>query len=71
MDQFRAKYQQRENAYNQVHTFQILDEEPAQLDDVEMEEQMPETNMSDEQFTIAREAMNIDQQEVLISMEYS
>lgn len=47
MDHFRANDQQLENAFSQVYAFQILAQEPAQLDDVEMDEQILETNMSD------------------------
>lgn len=55
MDEFRARNQQLENAFKQIHDFQILYHKPAQLDYAKIKKHIPETNMSDKQFEAARQ----------------
>ncbi|KAJ8890056.1 hypothetical protein PR048_009562 [Dryococelus australis] len=62
MDILRERDRQIENAFNQVHAFEILDQLPLQAD-IEAEDVETEQNMSDGQFQTAQRAMNIGQKE--------
>ncbi|GIY04088.1 ATP-dependent DNA helicase [Caerostris darwini] len=63
MRQHRERDQQLENAFNQVHAFEIL--EQPEIINPEAEE-LPDTEMSNDQFQRAQQAMNIDQRQLLI-----
>lgn len=65
MRQFRERDQQLENAFNQVHAFEIL-EQPEIINPEAEEEELPEAEMSNDQFQRAQQAMNIDQRQLFI-----
>lgn len=54
MQKFRERDRQLENAFNQAHAFQILDEAPPVDIEQEVEEEPDEQAMSDEQFQSAQ-----------------
>ncbi|XP_050338285.1 uncharacterized protein LOC126764671 [Bactrocera neohumeralis] len=63
MRQFRERDQQLENAFNQIHAFEIL-EQPEIINPEVIEEELPDTEMSNDQFQRAQHAMNIDQKQL-------
>jgi hypothetical protein len=63
MELYRDRDQQLENAFNQVHAFELLNDPEMASEDVE-EAAMPEDDMSDEQFQAARQSLNINQREL-------
>jgi len=66
MDEFRQRDRQLENAFNQIHAYEILDANPADLLQEQEEFVEPIDNrMDDEQFNQALRAMNIGLQETL------
>ena len=65
MRQFRERDQQLENAFNQIHAFEIL-EQPEIINLEAEEEELPEIEMSNDQFQRAQQAMNIDQKQLFV-----
>lgn len=65
MCQHRERDQQLENAFNQIHAFEIL-EQPEIINHEAEEEELPETEMSNDQFQRAQHAMNVDQRQLFI-----
>ncbi|GIY57519.1 hypothetical protein CDAR_79491 [Caerostris darwini] len=65
MSQHRERDQQLENAFIQVHAFEIL-EQPEIINLEAEEEELPDTEMSNDQFQSAQQAMNIDQRQLFI-----
>ena len=57
MELYLQRNKRLENVFNQIHAFDILDEESYQPD-MEIEE-MPEQLMNDYNFQVAQKAMNI------------
>ncbi|XP_044599069.1 ATP-dependent DNA helicase PIF1-like [Cotesia glomerata] len=70
MRQFRERDQQLENAFNQIRAFEIL-EQPEIIDPEAEEEELPEIEMSNEQFQRAQQAMNIDQKQLFVAITES
>ncbi|GIY15744.1 ATP-dependent DNA helicase [Caerostris darwini] len=62
--QHRERDQQLENAFIQVHAFEIL--EQPEIINPEAEEELPDTEMSNDLFQRAQQAMNIDQRQLFI-----
>ncbi|XP_053968624.1 uncharacterized protein LOC128870052 [Anastrepha ludens] len=65
MCQHRERDQQLENAFNQIHAFEIL-EQPEIINPVLEEEELPEKEMSNDQFQRGPNAMNIDQRQLVV-----
>ena len=65
MHKFWEWHKQLENAFNQVHAFEIL-EQPEIINSELGEEELPETEMSNDQFQRAQQAMKIDQIQLFI-----
>ena len=65
MDEFRNRDRNLENAFNQIHAFEILDAEPAISQELEEEIELIDDRMDDEQFQQATRAMNLGQRETL------
>lgn len=70
MRQHRERDQQLENAFNQAHAFEILDQPEIVNTDVE-DEKLPDMEMSNDQFQRAQQAMNIDQRQLFILITQS
>ena len=62
---FRERDQQLENAFNQIHAFEIL-EQPEIINPEAEEEELPEIEMSNDQFQRTQQAMNIDQKQLFV-----
>ncbi|GFQ82355.1 ATP-dependent DNA helicase [Trichonephila clavata] len=62
---FRERDRQLENAFNQIHAFEILNQE-AQQENFEEELEMPEQHMTDDEFLYARRAMNVGQMDAFL-----
>ncbi|XP_054746537.1 uncharacterized protein LOC129251202 [Anastrepha obliqua] len=65
MCQHRERDQQLENAFNQIHAFEIL-EQPEIINPELEEEELPEKEMSNDQFQRAQNAMNVDQRQLVV-----
>lgn len=65
MQLFKECDQQLENAFNQVHVFEILDQEPAPADDSGKEE-MPDRPFSDDGFQQAQQMMTVGQRDAFL-----
>ena len=63
MQLFRKRDQQLENAMNQVHAFEILNEEPVSTDS-DNDEEVLHRPMNQDEFQQAQRAMNVGQREV-------
>ncbi len=70
MRQFRERDQQLENAFNQVHAFEIL-EQPEIINRELDEEELPEIEMSNDQFQRAQQSLNADQKQLFICVTES
>ncbi|GBP80549.1 hypothetical protein EVAR_39419_1 [Eumeta japonica] len=70
MCQYRERDQQLENAFNQAHAFEIL-EQPEIINPEVEEEELPEREMSNDQFQRAQHAMNVDQRQLFIHITES
>lgn len=62
MESFIERDQQLEDAFIQAHAFQLLD--PEENIEAEFEEEIPDQNMTEEQFQAARNGMNPKQMEL-------
>lgn len=60
----RERDQKLENAFNQIHVFEVL-EQPEIVNPEAEEEELPEIEMSGDQFQRAQEAMSIDQRQTI------
>ena len=69
METFRQRDRQLENAFNQIHAFNILDAEPIEMEE-EIEEVM-EQQMDDVQFQQTCQAMNVGQREIFQNITQS
>lgn len=69
METFRQRDRQLENAFNQIHAFDILDAEPIEMEE-EIEEVM-EQQMDDVQFQQTCQAMNVGQREIFQTITQS
>lgn len=65
MEILRERDKQLENAFNQIHSFELLNQE-AQHENIEEELEMPEQLMTDDEFLNATRAMNVGQKDALI-----
>lgn len=69
MGLYRERDKQLENAFNQVHAFQILEQaEPIELDDTE---EAPQQAMNENDFQTAQRAMNAGQKENFLMVSQS
>ncbi|KAJ2954336.1 hypothetical protein O0L34_g2594 [Tuta absoluta] len=65
LDIFRERDRQLENAFNQIHAFEVLNQETEQ-DNIEEDLDIPEQHMTDEEFLNARRAMNVGQKDAFL-----
>ncbi|CAG9799443.1 unnamed protein product [Chironomus riparius] len=70
METYRERDKQLQNAFNQVHAFEIL-AEGAPIEEEPYEEEIPEVGMTDDQFVTAQRAMNVGQRELFIHITQS
>ncbi|GBP44041.1 hypothetical protein EVAR_85195_1 [Eumeta japonica] len=63
MDAYLIRDQQLTAAFNQVHAFELLQDPIVENEDVE-EAEMPETDMTNEQFQAVQQALNVEQREL-------
>ncbi|GFQ93615.1 ATP-dependent DNA helicase [Trichonephila clavata] len=69
MHRHREWDQQLENTFNQVYAFEILKQ--PEVINPEAEEELPDLDMSNDQFQRAQQAMNIDQRQLFILITQS